>query len=82
MVAFALAFSRVDVTELIDPVVELLIDCASNNKLFICSSLSFITLSNHSLRLAAVSSNCFRSSIISLDFTLAVNSCTDKSVNR
>ena len=77
-----MAFSRVDVTELIDPVVELLIDCASHNKLFICSSLSFITLSKISLHLAAVSSNSFRSSIILLDFTLAVNYCTDKSVNR
>ena len=53
-----LAFSRVDVTELIDPLVE------------------------NSLRLAAVSSYYFRSSTISLEFTLAVNSCTDKSVYR
>ena len=81
-ISCALAFSRVDVTEFIDPLVELLIACASNNKLFICQLLSFITLSENSLRLAAVSSNHFRSPTISLDFTQAVNSCTDKSVNR
>ena len=79
--AFAFAFSRVEVTELTDPFDELLIDCDSNNKLFNCSFASFKTLSRNSLRLAAVSSNCFRSSMISPELALAVNSCTDKSVN-